>query len=79
MRLSVSKKLGIYFIALIALATFLVSYYSYSKTKEALMKRTFDQLTSVRVEKKNRIENFFGQRQKEVSNLINTEDLQAIF
>lgn len=43
------------------------------------MQRTFDQLTSVRVEKKNRIESFFAQRQKDVSNLINTEDLQAIF
>ena len=66
---SIYRKLVIYFLALNLLAIGAVGIYSYYKEKEALLSRTFDQLISVRQEKKNRILSFFKQRVNDMKNI----------
>jgi signal transduction histidine kinase len=56
----------------------IIGSYSYFKAREALMQRTFDQLTSLRIEKKNRIENFFQQRYNDLNNLSHLKDSKEI-
>ncbi len=56
---SIVKKLIVYFLLLNILTVIVIGSYSYFRAKDALMKRTFDQLTSIRIEKKFRIERFF--------------------
>ena len=61
---NLSEKLILYFLLLGLGTIFLISIYSYYSTQEALMNRTFDQLTSLRVAKKNQVEIFFRDRIK---------------
>jgi len=61
MRKSLAKKLLIYFVLLNLLSITIVGLYAYTQAKEALISRTFDQLISVRIEKKKRVEDFFQQ------------------
>ncbi len=78
MRISIFKKVSIIFLLLIIISIIIVGTYSYQKAKNAIMLRTFDQLTSVRIEKKNRIEDFFNQRIKDINNITNSEDIKKI-
>ncbi len=66
---SIYRKLVISFLALNRFAIGAVGIYSYYKEKEALLSRTFDQLISVRQEKKDRIITFFKQRLNDVENI----------
>ncbi len=66
---SIYRKLVVYFLMLNLLAIGSVGIYSYYKEKEALLSRTFDQLISVRIEKKNRITGFFQQRVRDMKNV----------
>ena len=52
------------------IAAGLVSSTTYFLARDALMSRTFDQLTSVKSVKKRQIENFFNERKNEVNLLI---------
>ncbi len=61
MKKSLAKKLLIYFVLLNLLSITIVGIYAYTQAKEALISRTFDQLISVRIEKKKRVEDFFQQ------------------
>ncbi|WP_321279268.1 histidine kinase [Marinifilum fragile] len=61
MKKSLAKKLLIYFVLLNFLSITIVGIYAYTQAKEALISRTYDQLISVRIEKKKRVENFFQQ------------------
>lgn len=60
MRISITKKLLIYFFVLSLAGVVSIGTYSYFKAREALIARTFDQLRSVRIEKENRIKEFFN-------------------
>ncbi|MBN2668582.1 MAG: HAMP domain-containing protein [Bacteroidales bacterium] len=64
--MSISLKLSLYFLVLIVFAVNITGAYSFYKAKDALTERTFDQLSSVRTEKKNRIESYFQERQREI-------------
>jgi len=55
-----------------------VGSYSYYRAKDALVKRTFDQLTSLRIEKKNRIERFFENRILDLNLVSKTDDVRHI-
>jgi len=66
LRVSISQKLIISFLLLSLISTTIVGLYSYQKAKEALVNRTFDQLISLRIEKKNRLEEFFTQQLNDV-------------
>ncbi len=74
---SIYRKLVIYFLALNLFAIGSVGIYSYYKEKEALLSRTFDQLISVRQEKKNRILSFFRQRINDMKNIARLPGMQS--
>jgi len=76
---SIYRKLVVYFLALNLFAIGSVGIYSYYKEKEALLSRTFDQLISVRQEKKNRIVAFFRQRMKDMENIALMPDVLNVF
>jgi signal transduction histidine kinase len=85
---SIVTKLIIYFLLLNIFTVIVVGSYSYYRAKDALVERTFDQLTSLRIEKKFRIERFFEDRMLDVNlvskskdviniiKLLNTKDLK---
>ncbi len=75
---SIYRKLVVYFLLLNLFAIGSVGIYSYYKEKEALLTRTFDQLVSVRIDKKNRIIGFFKQRKRDVENISQYPHLQEI-
>ncbi len=78
MRISITKKLIIYSLALGLSSTSIIGVYTYIRIKDALLSRTFDQLISIRNEKTKRIESFFNERSKDLQNLINFEDVKKL-
>lgn len=75
---SIVKKLIIYFLLLNIFTVIVVGSYSYYRAKDALVERTFDQLTSVRIEKKYRIERFFDDRILDINLVSKSEDVRNI-
>ncbi len=74
-RTSIYHKLILYIFILGVFVIVVVSLYSFITARNAILKRTFDQLTSLRVAKKEQVEQFFNDRVKEVelfSHLENT-------
>jgi len=59
-------------------ALFVIGTYSYFNSKNALLKRTLDQLTSIRVIKKKQIEYFFNERFMDITLLTRNDYLQKI-
>ena len=76
--ITLSEKLILYFLFLGLGTIFVISIYSYDSTQDALMNRTFDQLTSLRIAKKNQVEIFFKDRIKEVVLLSGSDDTRTI-
>ncbi len=72
---SITEKLIFYFVSLGIVVIIIIGTYSYSFTKKALIKRTFEQLTSIRIEKKNRVEQFFKDRINEIKLIAKSEDV----
>ncbi|MEI7662587.1 MAG: sensor histidine kinase [Bacteroidota bacterium] len=70
-----SEKLILYFVLLGIGAILIISTVSFYSTKRALMSRTFDQLTSLRIVKKSRIEQFYADRVREISFLATTAEV----
>jgi two-component system NarL family sensor kinase len=75
---SIVQKLIVYFLFLNIVTVLIVSGYSYQKAKSALVQRTFDQLTSLRIEKKVRIEKFFEDRLKDVQFASRSTETKSI-
>ncbi|MGA3015433.1 MAG: HAMP domain-containing protein, partial [Bacteroidales bacterium] len=75
---SLSEKLILYFLLLGLGTIFIISVYSWYSTQDALMNRTFDQLTSLRIAKKNQVEIFFRDRVKEVILLSGSDEIKKI-
>lgn len=78
MRISITAKLIIFVLILSLIATYAIGKYSYEKAKEALVQRTYDQLTSLRIEKANRIVNFFDQCKNDIDNIIRVNDTKEL-
>ena len=76
--ITLSEKLILYFLFLGLGTIFIISIYSYYSTQNALMNRTFDQLTSLRIAKKNQVEIFFKDRIKEVILLSGSDETRKI-
>lgn len=72
MKKSLANKLLIYFLLLNFISIIIIGLYAYSQAKTALFSRTFDQLTSVRIEKSKRVQDYFKQRTQEIQSLSNT-------
>lgn len=78
MRISISRKLIIYFLSISILSIYIVGKFSFNKSRDALINRTFEQLISIRVEKEVRIKNFIDQRRQDLKNIANHADSREI-
>jgi signal transduction histidine kinase len=76
--ISITEKLILYFVLLGVIVIFVVGTYSYHFSKQALLNRTYDQLISLRIEKKNRIEQFFEDREREISLISKSPEIQKV-
>ncbi|MEI8205018.1 MAG: HAMP domain-containing protein [Bacteroidota bacterium] len=76
--ITITEKLIFYFVLIGIVSIVLVGSYSYYFAKEALLNRTFDQLISLRLEKKNRIEQFFLDRNRDLNLISNSEEIKNI-
>ncbi|MBN2616539.1 MAG: sensor histidine kinase [Bacteroidales bacterium] len=72
--LSLTQKLIIYYLLISVLSLYIIARFSFHKASTALLNRTFDQLTSLKVEKKNRLADFFVQRESDM-NLLSKSKL----
>jgi signal transduction histidine kinase len=75
---SINRKLMILFFAVGLAALSVVGTYSYFNAKDALLKRTLEQLTSIRVIKKEQVEFFFNERFKNVNVLAENYYIKAL-
>lgn len=71
-KLSIKDKLIIYLVFLSVTAIFIVSLVSYLMAKDALIDRTFNQLTSIKTVKNRHLQNFFQNRINDISIVKNT-------
>ncbi len=76
--ISLKEKLILYFLLLGIGAIALLSVFSYYSAKTALLNRTFDQLTSLRIVKKNQIEQFFSDRRYDLLFLAGASETQLL-
>jgi PAS domain S-box-containing protein len=76
--LSIVTKLIILFLLMGIGSTIIVGVYSYYSARRSLIDRTFDQLTSIRVVKKNRIEDFFSDRFRDINLISKTNEVREI-
>jgi len=76
--ISITEKLIFYFVCLGIVVISIIGSYSYYFAKKALLNRTFDQLISLRLEKKNRIEQFFLDRNRDINLISKSEELKKI-
>ena len=74
---SLSDKIVLYFVIIGITAIAVVSTYSFHTSKNALLNRTFDQLTSVRVVKKEQLEQFFTDRLGELKLFADIATIQC--
>jgi len=76
--ISITEKLIFYFVSLGIVAIITIGSYSYYFSKKALLNRTSDQLVSLRLEKKNRIEQFFLDRYRDIDIISKSEEIKKI-
>lgn len=76
--IQISEKLILYFVVMGISLISIIGSYAYYTSKQALLSRTFDQLTSLRLEKKNRIEQFFIDRRNDIKLISKSEEIKQI-
>ncbi|MCF8366883.1 MAG: sensor histidine kinase [Bacteroidales bacterium] len=77
-KISLNEKLVVYFVMIGVLGVLIVSAFAYYNSRQALLNRTFDQLTSVRVNKKKQVEAFFQDRLHDVSLMAATDEISKL-
>ena len=78
-QISLKEKIILNFLLLSIGTIVIVASYSFYTSRNALLNRTFEQLTSVRTVKKNQIENFFTDRIRDIKLITVSEDVQRLF
>lgn len=73
--LTIREKLVIFYIALGFVAVSSLGIYSFMSVRDAIINRSFEQLTSVREVKKARLQQFFHDRKKETELLAGTPNV----
>jgi two-component system NarL family sensor kinase len=71
--ISITERLILFFVLIGLAAIVTVGGYSYFFSKKALLNRTYDQLISLRIEKKNRVEQFFADRCRDADFIARSE------
>lgn len=77
-RKSINRKLMLLFFVVGVASLTVIGTYSYYNAKNALLKRTLDQLTSIRVIKKGQVEFFFRERIRNILVLSQNEQLKEL-
>lgn len=77
-RSTLTEKLILYFLALGTVSIITIGLFSYFPARDALLKRTYDQLTSIRLARQARVENYFSERIREVGMLASSPAIQQI-
>ncbi len=77
-KISITQKHFVYFLILYIISIIAVGIYSYYIAQISILERTYNQLTSVRVEKAKHIERFFDDRINEIQIIINTNSLNEV-
>ncbi len=75
---SINRKLMILFFIVGVSALSIIGIYSYFNAKSALLKRTLDQLTSIRVIKRGQVEFFFKERSNNIKHLSENAYLKSL-
>lgn len=78
-KISITQKHFVYFLFLFLISILIVGWYSYYISRKSILERTFNQLTSVRVEKSRNLISFFSDREKEVELIANSNKFYKIF
>jgi PAS domain S-box-containing protein len=73
--LSLTERLVLNFLLLSVAAILFIGIYSYYSARSAILERTYDHLTSVRISKKAHIENFFNDHLEEITLISRSEDI----
>ncbi len=77
-KISLTEKLILFFMLLGTGAIGIIGMFSYYSARNALMDRTFNQLTSVRTVRKKQIEAFFADRIRDVELIANSQDAKQM-
>ncbi len=77
-KISLTEKIILNFLLLGVGMLVIIATYSFYTSKNALMERTFEQLTSVRTVKKNQIESFFSDRNRDIRLISGSEDVKKL-
>ncbi len=77
-RFSLSHKLFLYFILLGIVMIAVISGFAFEQAKTALLQRTFDQLTSVRVTRQRQLERFFRDREQDLALLSQSKIIRNL-
>jgi len=76
---SIAHKITLQLILTGFFATIILGTYAYYASKKAMLDRTYEQLTSVRNEKQNRLESFFSDRKRELNHICNLPETKTYF
>jgi signal transduction histidine kinase len=77
-KISLTEKIILNFLLLGVGMLVIIATYSFYTSKNALMNRTFEQLTSVRTVKKNQIESFFSDRNRDIRLISGSDDIKKL-
>lgn len=78
MRITVSIKIMISFLTISVISIFIVGKFSYLKTKQAIIVRTFEQLKLIRIEKEHVLINFFNEINSDLSTISDLPDTKLL-
>lgn len=76
--ISIRDKLILNYVIIGMITIFVIGTFSYYTARKAIFNRTFDQLNSVRVFKREQLENFFLERSRDAKLLASSEDSRKI-
>ena len=77
-KIALTEKIILNFLLLGISIIIIIASYSFYTSRNALMDRTFEQLTSVQTAKKNQIESFFADRIRDIRFIAASEDAQRL-
>lgn len=78
-RSTLTEKLILYFLALGTASIVTIGLFSYFPAHKALIERTYDHLTSIRLARQNRVESYFAERIREAAIIASSPVIQEIY
>lgn len=78
-RSTLTEKLILYFLALGTASIVTIGLFSYFPARKALIERTYDHLTSIRLARQNRVESYFAERIREAAIIASSPAIQELF